>query len=135
VARYLIDSHIFLWAIESPEHLSASEHSTLTDTAVDIVVSAASIWELSIKASLGRLAIPGGGKTIPDDHFTKAANLHGIPILPIGPNEAEHVRRLPQVHRDPFDRILIAQALLGDRTVITRDNIFARYPGLQVFVP
>jgi PIN domain nuclease of toxin-antitoxin system len=135
VAGYLIDSHIFFWAIEGPENLSASEKIALTDSAIDVAVSVASIWELSIKASLGRLAIPDGRRTIPDDHFAKAARVHGIPILPIGPSEAEYVRKLPHLHKDPFDRLLIAQALLSTRMIITRDAIFLRYPGVQVFVP
>jgi PIN domain nuclease of toxin-antitoxin system len=62
VARYLIDSHIFFWVIENPDNLSSAEHALLVDADEDIVVSVASIWELSIKASLGRLGIPGAGK-------------------------------------------------------------------------
>lgn len=135
MARYLIDSHIFFWAIESPSDLSADETAFLTDPRTDVVVSVASIWELSIKTAIGRLAIPGGRKTIPVDHFTRSANLNGIPILPIEPAEVEYVRQLPHIHRDPFDRLLIAQSLLGGRAIVTRDSVFARYPGVQVFVP
>ena len=135
MARYLIDTHIFFWAIESPMRLSKAETAILTDPALDVVVSVASIWELSIKTALGRLALPGARKKIPTDHFTHLASLNGIPIISIEPTDAEYVRELPLFHRDPFDRILIAQSLLGGRMMITRDSVFARYPGVQVFVP
>lgn len=135
MARYLIDTHIFFWAIESPMRLSKAETAILTDPALDVVVSVASIWELSIKTALGRLALPGARKKIPTDHFTRLASLNGIPIISIEPTDAEYVRELPLFHRDPFDRILIAQSLLGGRMMITRDSVFARYPGVQVFVP
>jgi PIN domain nuclease of toxin-antitoxin system len=134
VARYLIDSHIFFWAIESPMRLSKGETAVLTDPTTDVVVSVASIWELSIKTALGRLALPSARRKIPPDHFTRLAGLNGIPIIGIEPADAEYVRELPQLHRDPFDRILIAQSLLGGRMMITRDAIFARYPGVRIFV-
>jgi PIN domain nuclease of toxin-antitoxin system len=135
VARYLIDSHIFLWAVESPAKLLPGETAVLTDPRADIGVSVASIWELSIKLTLGRLAIPGGRRPVPANHFADSAAAIGIPILPVEAPEAEYVRVLPQIHGDPFDRLLIAQALLGGRTVMTRDAIFARYPGVQIFTP
>ena len=58
-----------------------------------------------------------------------------IPILPVQVEEAEYVRELPHIHGDPFDRLLIAQAILSGRIIMTRDGIFARYPGLRIFVP
>jgi PIN domain nuclease of toxin-antitoxin system len=133
VARYLIDSHIFFWAGESPAKLLAQERSILSDTRIDVVVSVASIWELSIKIATGRLAVPGRTRPIASDHFVQAAARVGIPIMPIDASETEHVRQLPRIHGDPFDRLLIAQALLGGRTIMTRDAVFSRYPGVQVF--
>ena len=113
--------------------LSAGERVVLSDPHIDLVVSVASIWELSIKAAIGWLAIPAGPQPIPPNHFTRSAERIGIPIIPVEAPEAEYVRQLPRIHSDPFDRMLIAQALLGARTVITRDAVFARYPGVQVF--
>jgi PIN domain nuclease of toxin-antitoxin system len=135
VARYLIDSHIFLWAAETPGKLSAGEKTIIADPREDVVVSAASVWELSVKWSIGRLegARPRAGKN--HDHFAVAAKEMGIPILPIEAPEAEFVRQLPHLHRDPFDRLILAQALLGGRVIVTRDRIFARYPGVRVFEP
>jgi PIN domain nuclease of toxin-antitoxin system len=135
VAGYLIDSHIFLWAVESPKRLSAVEQSFLTDPRNDVAVSVASLWELSIKISIGRLAISRQVKSIPPDHFSRSASQVGIRILPIDVPEAEYVRQLPWIHRDPFDRLIIAQALIGGRVIVTRDSIFARYPAVQIFVP
>jgi PIN domain nuclease of toxin-antitoxin system len=132
VAGYLIDSHVFLWAVESPKRLSAAEQSFLTDPRHDVAVSVASLWELSIKISIGRLAISTQVKSMPSDHFSRSASQVGVRILPIEAAEAEYVRQLPWIHRDPFDRLIIAQALIGARMIITRDSIFARYPGVQV---
>ena len=135
MAGYLIDSHIFLWSVESPNRLSTVEQSFLTDPRHDIAVSVASLWELSIKISIGRLAISRQAKSIPSDHFSRSASQAGVRILPVETAEAEYVRQLPWIHKDPFDRLIIAQALLGGRMMITRDAIFARYPGVRVFTP
>ena len=135
MAGYLIDSHILLWAVESPKRLSAGERVFLTDPRVDIAVSVASLWELSIKISIGRLAISRQVKSIPPDHFGRSASQVGVRILPVEAPETEYLRQLPWIHKDPFDRLIIAQAVLGGRMIITRDNVFARYPGVQVFTP
>ena len=135
MAGYLIDSHIFLWAVESPKRLSAVEQGFLTDPRHDIAVSVASLWELSIKTSIGRLAISKQIKSIPSDHFSRSASQVGVRVLPIEAPEAEHVRQLPWIHKDPFDRLIIAQALISGRAIVTRDAIFSRYPGVQIFVP
>ena len=133
MARYLIDSHIFLWAREAPARLLASERAALSDADNDIAVSVASIWELSIKLATGRLTPSEKSKTVPVDHFARSVEALGFGLLPVEIQEAEYVRRLPLIHRDPFDRLLIAQALLSNRAIVTRDAIFARYPDVQVF--
>ena len=115
--------------------LSAGERAFLTDPHLDIAVSVASLWELSIKISIGRLAISRQVKSIPPDHFSRSAAQVGVRILPIEAPEAEYLRQLPWIHKDPFDRLIIAQALIGGRMIITRDSMFAHYPGVQVFVP
>ena len=135
MARYLIDSHIFFWAIDSPEHLNAPERHILEDYTADVAVSAASFWELSIKFAKGALRLRPGKAAIATDYFAKQAGIAGFTVLPIEPPETEYVRSLPHVHADPFDRLLISQALLGGRTVMTRDAVFARYPGVLVFTP
>ena len=134
MARYLIDSHIFFWAIDAPENLLKAERSVLEDSSVDVAVSVASFWELSIKLAKGKLQLRPGKSMIGGDYFSRQAVIAGFSVLSIDPPEAEYVRVLPKIHSDPFDRLLIAQALLSTRTVITRDAVFAHYPGIQIFV-
>ena len=135
MAQYLIDSHIFFWAIDAPEHLLAAERDMLDDSSIDVAVSVASFWELSIKLAKGALQLRPRKPTIGSDYFARQALVAGFSILPIDSPEAEYVRLLPRIHSDPFDRLLIAQALLSGRMVITRDEVFASYPGIRVFVP
>jgi PIN domain nuclease of toxin-antitoxin system len=132
VAIYLIDSHIFLWAIDAPGKLRAAERRVLEDANVDVAVSVASFWELSIKLTKGSLDIRNKKSTIVSDYFARQAAIAGFSILTIEPPEAEYVRALPNIHSDPFDRLLIAQALLRGRMVMTRDTVFAHYPGIQI---
>jgi PIN domain nuclease of toxin-antitoxin system len=132
--HYLIDSHIFFWAIDAPEHLSTAERDLLEDSSVDITVSAASFWELSIKLAKGMLRLGPGKSAIGSDYFLRQAGIAGFSVLSVASPETEYVRVLPQIHGDPFDRIIIAQAILSGRTIITRDPVFARYPGVQVFI-
>ncbi|MEJ2147734.1 MAG: type II toxin-antitoxin system VapC family toxin [Acidobacteriota bacterium] len=132
MTRYLIDTHIFLWAIDAPEQLNVEERKVLEDPSVDVAVSAASFWELSIKLSKGMLRIRTGERGIPNDFFANQADKASFIILPIGAPETEYVRELPRIHGDPFDRLLVAQALLGNWKIITRDRIIADYPGVRV---
>jgi PIN domain nuclease of toxin-antitoxin system len=133
VAGYLIDSHIFFWAIDAPEKLHAAERALLGDANEDISVSVVTLWELSIKVAKGALPLSRGKPSVGDDYFARQARIAGFGILSIDPPEAEYVRRLPPIHRDPFDRLLVAQAILSGRTVVTRDDVFSRYPGVRVF--
>lgn len=132
MTRYLIDTHIFLWAIDAPERLNFEERTVLEDASVDVAVSVASFWELSIKLSKGLLRLRTGEREIPNDFFAVQANKASFIIVPIEAPETEYVRELPKIHGDPFDRLLVAQALLGNWKVITRDRIIADYPGVRV---
>ena len=135
MAQYLIDSHIFLWAIDAPERLLVPERKLLSDVANDVAVSVASFWELSIKFSKGLLPLSAGKAPVSGDYFARQAGIAGFRTLSIEALEAEYMRRLPRIHGDPFDRLLIAQALLHGRILVTRDAVFLRYPGAQVFQP
>jgi PIN domain nuclease of toxin-antitoxin system len=135
LARYLIDSHIFFWAIDAPERLLGPERAVIENPAEDIAVSVASFWELSINLAKGTLGLSPGKAPIGPDYFSKQAAIAGFAVLPIEAAEAEHVRSLPRIHGDPFDRLLVAQGVLSRRVILTRDDVFARYPGVQVFVP
>ena len=116
--RVLIDTHLLLWALADPARLPAAARR-LIDRA-DVYVSAASIWEISIKAALGKLSADPG---------EVAANLEpaGFVPLPVTVEHAARVARLPPVHRDPFDRLLVAQALTEPMRLLTTDVVLAGY--------
>lgn len=135
MARYLIDTHVFLWAIDAPEHLNIEERDVLEDASVEVAVSVVSFWELSIKLSKGLLRLRTGKRGIRHDFFAVQAGRASLAILPIAAAETEYVRELPGIHSDPFDRLLIAQAVLGNWSVMTRDRVIADYPGVRVLRP
>lgn len=118
VSTYLLDSHVLLWAMESDSRLN-SGHRDILGEQNRILVSAATIWECSIKASLGKLKVPSD--------LAAAVEQMGYEFLPILPAHAEAVRTLPHHHRDPFDRMLIAQAMTEGLTILTVDPAFRAY--------
>ena len=118
MSRYLADTHILLWYWYAPERLSNS-HRNLIETATGIHVSMASVWEMAIKASKGKLTVP--------TPLSQAIETDGFELLPIRPAHIEAVRTLPQHHGDPFDRMLIAQAQAERLSVLSVDRNFAAY--------
>ena len=119
--RLLLDTHIWLWFNLEPERLPAPCTAALADSQSEIVVSVASVWELSIKHKLGKIDV--GGPFLP---FVDGA-LEDIELLDV---RLSHVRRgydLPLLHRDPFDRILIAQAFAEGLTLLTVDSSMPQY--------
>jgi PIN domain nuclease of toxin-antitoxin system len=121
--RALLDTHAFLWwVIDSPE-LSQSARSVIGDSTNELYLSAASGWEIAIKTKLGRLEIAGD----PEKLIPEQMVLNAISGLPVQMSHALHVFQLPDLHRDPFDRILIAQARLEEIPIITRDSAISQY--------
>ncbi len=121
--RTLLDTHAFLWwVIDSPE-LSQSARSVMGDSTNELYLSAASGWEIAIKTKLGRLEIAGD----PEKLIPEQMVLNAISGLPVQMSHALHVFQLPDLHRDPFDRILIAQARLEEIPIITRDSAISQY--------
>ncbi len=118
--RLLLDSHAYLWWLADDARLSAAARRAIADSRSIVHVSAATIWELAIKAALGRLDTDGADLT---DEI--AAN--GFVELPISARHAAQAGGLPSHHDDPFDRMLIAQALSEELTLITRDPAFRVY--------
>jgi PIN domain nuclease of toxin-antitoxin system len=123
VNRVLVDTHALLWWLSDDAALSPAARETLADPANDPLVSAASVWEIAIKRSLGKLTAPDD---LPDLIFDE-----GFSWLPITALHAWQVRELPNHHRDPFDRLLVAQALSEQLPVITADTRFTDY-GVEV---
>jgi len=115
-----LDTHILLWWLDDNASLSAEAREGLTDTDNIVILSAAVIWEIRIKQAIGKL------KITPD--FYDVIKNEGFEMLPVTPDHAFAVGDLPMHHRDPFDRILIAQAILEDFTIVTHDTIFSKYP-------
>jgi PIN domain nuclease of toxin-antitoxin system len=113
----LLDTHVLIWWDEGRK-LSAEARRAIKD-ADAVYVSAASAWEVAIKIGLGRLR--------PSRTVEQAAQESGFLELPITFRHAERVAALPAHHRDPFDRLLVAQAEIEDLTLVTRDPVFARY--------
>lgn len=120
--RLLLDTHIALWAIADSPRLSAQARQLILAPANTIYVSAASIWEIAIKHGLGRGDMPiSGAQSI--GYFQAA----GYRLLSVQPEHAAAVETLPPIHADPFDRLLVAQALTEPLRLITRDETVARY--------
>lgn len=117
--KVLLDTHILLWWLADDEHLPAPAAATIADPDTDVVVSAASAWEISIKQAAGRLDAPE------DLRDAVAANDFGT--LPITVDHAMAAGRLPAHHADPFDRMLIAQAQIEDLTLVSVDSRFSDY--------
>jgi PIN domain nuclease of toxin-antitoxin system len=124
VSRLLLDTHAVLWWLTDDPALSAPARDALADPVNEPLVSAASIWEIAIKRSLGKL-------TAPDDLPSRVAE-QGFSWLPVNAMHAWQVRELPAHHRDPFDRLLIAQALVERLPIITTDPRFNDY-GIEVY--
>jgi PIN domain nuclease of toxin-antitoxin system len=121
--KLLLDTHAFLWLVEGNPNLSAAARSALTDPANDLHLSAASTWEMAIKVGNKKLAL-----SEPLDAFIGKWTLtYQLAPLPIDTSHALAIIGLPNHHRDPFDRILIAQALVETMTLVTSDAKFAPY--------
>jgi PIN domain nuclease of toxin-antitoxin system len=107
--RVLVDTHCWLWALARPEALNTEAAALLSDGRTEIVFSAASVWEIAIKSSLGKLRVTDTN----GDSLFDIIDRQPVTRLPILHSHARHVASLPQHHGDPFDRLLIAQAQIG----------------------
>ncbi len=121
--RLLLDTHAFLWWLEGNVRLPAKVRRTIEDGDNGVVVSAASAWEIATKHRLGKLQ---EAVEVAED-VAGAIATQGFEQLPISVEDAERAGRLPGPHRDPFDRMLIAQALSQNLTLVSADKAFDRY--------
>lgn len=126
--RYLVDTHIALWAINNEELLSETVKEVLIDTKNQLYFSAASEWEIAIKLSLGKLQLNGNLAQL----LAKIDEL-GFEKLPLRRAHFEELIQLPFYHRDPFDRLLIAQAKTEKLTLVTGDANFGQYDAEMLF--
>lgn len=122
--RLLLDTCTFLWVITDAPDLSATARARFTDPANEVFLSAASAWEIGIKWRRGRLPLPQPATSfVPDQR-----EAHGISALGIDEESALHVTRLPDLHRDPFDRMLVSQAIVHGLVLLTPDPLVTQYP-------
>ncbi len=119
----LIDTHVLLWFMAGNERLSSVARRQIESSNNEAFVSIASLWEIAIKVSLNKLTL-----TQPlDELFSQRLERDGFRILPIEPKDTFQVARLPFHHRDPFDRLLIAQAIVNRMPLLSGDSIFDAY--------
>ena len=121
--KVLVDTQAWLWMLATPERLSRSARRTVGRADNELYVSAASAWEIAIKWGLGKLTLPAD----PAEYVPSRMAQSGVIPLPIKHAHAVQVARLPAHHRDPFDRLLIAQAQLEELTILTSDPMFDAY--------
>lgn len=124
--KLLLDTHALIWFQSGDRRLSKAARRAIEAGDAELLISAATVWEMAIKASLGRLTLPG-----PVDTYLAEKVGQGYRMLAISWTHAAGVEDLPWHHRDPFDRLLIAQALSERCPVVTRDRAFRRY-GVEV---
>ena len=122
--RLLADTHALLWAVGAPERLSDAAREALSATGSEIAVSTVSLWEIAIKFSRGRLDLAAGWP----DRIDRGRKHMSARWLTVEPTHCASVATLPWHHRDPFDRMLVAQARCENMTLISKDSIFAEYP-------
>jgi PIN domain nuclease of toxin-antitoxin system len=123
--RLLVDTHAFLWFLAGDHRLSRKAVKAI-EASDEWWLSAASVWELAIKSSLGRLTLPS-----PVLDYLSAKVREGLRVMPIEWPHAAAVERLPFHHRDPFDRLIVAQAQFDRLTIVTKDRVFRKY-GVEV---
>lgn len=122
----LLDTQALLWFILSDSRLSRKAQHTIVDTEGLIFVSPASLWEIAIKISLGKYELPGNFQQFWD----KQLDINDFKLLPVSIAHASRVADLPYHHRDPFDRLIIAQSLVEEIPVVSSDSMFDFYEGV-----
>ena len=121
--RLLLDTHIFLWYISADQRLPDIVRDNIRDTQNEIYLSAVSIWEAIIKNQIGKLPLPNS----PEIYLPEQRERHLISSLGLDESSVAQLVKLPRLHRDPFDRILICQALEHDLVIATTDDAICNY--------
>jgi len=122
--KFLLDTHIFIWWADQPEKLSPNALSALEDEANELLLSVASVWEMQIKTQLGKLNL-----SLPLKQLLKSQQqTNELTVLPVTLKHVLALEALPFHHKDPFDRLLIAQSIEEELTIVTADSQFSAYP-------
>ncbi len=122
--KLLLDTCTFLWIVAGGRHLPPRIVEQFQHPDNDVFLSAASAWEIAVKHGLGRLPLPEA----PEQYVPTQRDAHGIAPLAIDEESALHLSRLPDLHRDPFDRMLVSQAIVHGLVILTPDPLVASYP-------
>ena len=122
--KLLLDTSTFLWIANDAPELSAHARELFVDAGNEVSLSSVSAWEMAVKYALGRLPLPE-----PPERFVRLQReQHGIEPLPLDEEAALHLTRLPLLHKDPFDRMLICQAIVHGLVILTPDQLIYQYP-------
>lgn len=121
--KFLLDTQLLLWAAGQPAKLPRSARKLIDDSSNELLFSAASIWEVAIKSTLGREDFRADARLL-----RRGLLDNGYIELPITSQHAASIDSLPPLHKDPFDRMLVAQAVSEGITLVTRDTLLAKYP-------
>jgi PIN domain nuclease of toxin-antitoxin system len=121
--KLLLDTHVFLWLITGDQRMPPSHRQTLGDPANDVFLSVAAVWEATVKYQLGKLPLPEP----PERYLPSRRQLHNVASLPLDEESILRLPSLPLHHRDPFDRMMICQALEHGMTIVTVDSAIKQY--------
>lgn len=119
----LLDTHTFVWWRDNPDKLSAKVYDAISSSDNEIFISTVVVWEIQIKLAINKIKL----KLSLERTIEAEQNANGFRILPVKLDHALHIDRLPLIHKDPFDRMLIAQAMVEDMTIISSDKVLADY--------
>lgn|SRR5512139_4159041 len=122
--KIILDTCTFLWVISGSGELSSRARELFVDPTNEVYLSTVSTWEIGVKYALGRLPLPD-----PAEQFLpEQRERHGIESLPLQEEATLHLTRLPELHRDPFDRMLVCQAIVHGLVILTPDRLITQYP-------
>ena len=122
--KYLLDTNVWLWSLWEPERIARKAREEIADMSQTVFLSAVTSWEVAIKAAAGKLKLPEP----PNSYVPRRMADQGIRPLPISHPHALAVFGLPPHHRDPFDRMLVAQARIEEMILVTAERILEKYP-------
>lgn len=122
--RLLLDTHVFLWFISADPRIQPTHRDAIRDLDNEVYLSVVSLWEATIKHQLGKLPLPES----PARYLPHQRQVHQIMPLPLDEASVMQLPKLPDLHRDPFDRMLVCQALAHELMLVTVDNALLNYP-------
>lgn len=120
--KYLLDTHTAIWSLDDEKKLSRQAKNIIDNTSIPLFISIVSAWEIAVKISLGKLKFNGGSAL-----FLNKMENNGVHLLGVNGSYIDVVERLPFIHRDPFDRLLVATAIIEDLTILTADENMQKY--------